>query len=74
MRVRVLQAPNGSTEETAETSWAITVLGFWTLAAPFALHYKDKAHAMWNDAIVGIVLAVVATSMQPLQHQQHGAH
>lgn len=63
------------------TSWAVAVLGLWTLAAPFALRYQSNAHAMWNDVIVGIVLAIVATyralersGMQPLQHQQQGAH
>jgi hypothetical protein len=68
-------------ERMTVTSWAIAVLGLWTLAAPFALRYESNAHAMWNDAIVGIVLAIVATymaldhsSMQQLQHQQHGAH
>jgi SPW repeat len=63
------------------TSWAVAVLGLWTLAAPFALRYESNAHAMWNDVIVGIVLAIIATyraldrsGMQPLQHQQQGAH
>lgn len=63
------------------TSWAVAVLGLWTLSAPFALRYQSNAHAMWNDVIVGIVLAIIATyraldrsRMQPLQHQQQGAH
>lgn len=63
------------------TSWAIAVLGLWTLAAPFALRYNGNAHAMWNNVIVGIVLAIIATymaldhsGMWPLQHQQQGAH
>jgi SPW repeat len=63
------------------TSWAVAVLGLWTLAAPFALRYESNANAMWNDVIVGIVLAIIATyraldrsGMQPLQHQQQGAH
>ena len=58
------------------TSWAVALLGLWTLVAPFALRYAGNASAMWNNGIVGIVLAIVATyraldrsGMQPLQHQ-----
>ena len=63
------------------TSWVVALLGVWTIIAPFALHYASNASAMWNGVIVGIVVAILATyraldrsGMQPLQHQQQGAH
>jgi SPW repeat len=63
------------------TSWVVALLGLWTLVAPFALRYAGNANAMWNNVIVGIVVAILATyraldrsSIQPLQHQNQGAH
>ena len=63
------------------TSWVVALLGLWTLIAPFVLRYAGNASAMWNGVIVGIVVAILATyraldrsGIQPLQHQQQGAH
>lgn len=63
------------------TSWVVALLGLWTMIAPFVLRYAGNANAMWNGVIVGIVVAIVATyraldrsGIQPLQHQQQGAH
>jgi hypothetical protein len=39
------------------------VLGTWLAAAPFVLAVHDKTHAgaaMWNDIVVGLVVAVLA--------------
>ena len=61
-------------------SWANFILGLWLIVAPFALHYRDITVAMWNNVIVGIVVAILAiyralekADMKPL-HQQHNAH
>jgi uncharacterized membrane protein len=63
------------------TSWVVALLGLWTLVAPFALHYAGNANAMWNNVIVGIVVVILATyraldrsGIEPLQHQNQGAH
>jgi lysylphosphatidylglycerol synthetase-like protein (DUF2156 family) len=60
-------------------SWANFILGLWLIVAPFVLHYNDISTAMWNNVIVGIVIAVLAiyralekSNIQPLQH--HAAH
>ena len=61
-------------------SWANFILGLWLIVAPFALHYRDITAAMWNNVIVGIVVAILAiyralekADMEPL-HQHHSAH
>jgi hypothetical protein len=61
-------------------SWANFVLGLWLIAAPVALHYGHSTVAMWNNVIVGIVVAMLAVyralekaDMAPL-HQHHSAH
>jgi len=35
-------------------------LGIWLIIAPFVLSYSGVAAAMWNDIIVGIIVAVLA--------------
>jgi hypothetical protein len=61
-------------------SWVNFILGLWLIVAPFALHYGDISVAMWNNVIIGIVVAILAiyralekADMEPL-HQQHSAH
>lgn len=52
------------------------VLGLWLIVAPFALHYGDITIAMWNNVIVGIVVAIFtiyraleSSNQHPLQHR-----
>lgn len=52
------------------------VLGLWLIVAPFALHYGDITIAMWNNVIVGIVVAIFtiyralkSSNLHPLQHR-----
>ncbi len=61
-------------------SWVNFVLGLWLIVAPFALHYRDITTAMWNNVIVGIVVAILAivralenSSIASLQEQHHSA-
>lgn len=42
-------------------SWTNVVLGLWMLVAPFALGYTATTAAMWNDIIVGLVVAGLGT-------------
>ena len=43
-------------------SWANLIAGLWLIAAPFVCGYADIGRAMWNDIIVGIVIAALAAS------------
>lgn len=47
-----------STDRTLD--WINAVLGLWLLVSPFVLSYSTTRVAMWNDAIVGIVVIVLA--------------
>lgn len=60
-------------------SWANFVLGLWLIVAPFVLHYREITAALWNNVVVGIVIAILAiiralesSNITPLQH--HSAH
>lgn len=41
-------------------SWVNTVLGVWLVIAPFILGYTKLTGALWNDIIVGIIVAVLS--------------
>lgn len=41
-------------------SWINTILGVWLVIAPFILSYTSIKGAMWNDIIVGIIVAVLS--------------
>jgi len=62
-------------------SWVNFVLGLWLIIAPFVLHYQEVRAAMWNNVVVGIVIAILAiaralesSNVQHLRQQHHGAH
>lgn len=38
------------------------VAGLWLIIAPFVLGYSAVTGAMWNDAIVGLIVAILAAS------------
>ena len=42
-------------------SWTNVVLGLWLIAAPFVLGYSGTAAPLWNDIIVGVVVAALGT-------------
>lgn len=42
---------------SAWLSWINVVLGAWLIIAPFVLGYGGHTHPMWNDVIVGILVA-----------------
>jgi len=39
-------------------SWANFALGLWLIMAPFALLYRGMQNALWEDMIVGFLIAV----------------
>lgn len=56
-------------------SWVNLFAGLWLIAAPFVCGYSDVARAMWNDIIVGIVIAAMAAasaSMTGSLRRYHG--
>lgn len=70
----------GSSENLplAGASWTVAILGFWAVLAPFALGYAAVAAALWNDVIIGLAVAVLATynavqepHSMPMHRQQH---
>ncbi len=41
-------------------SWVNVLLGIWLIIAPFVLGYSGNATPLWNDIILGIVIAILA--------------
>jgi hypothetical protein len=41
-------------------SWVNFILGLWLIVAPFALFYRGISAALWDNVIVGIIIAVLA--------------
>jgi len=41
-------------------SWINAVLGLWLIIAPFIIGYANLVGALWNDIIVGILVAVLS--------------
>ncbi|MFQ5683319.1 MAG: SPW repeat protein [Candidatus Binatia bacterium] len=71
------------TEGMAAVSWTVAALGVWAIIAPFALGYSGITAAVWNDVIVGLVVAGIATfravekphgGAVRMKEQHHGAH
>lgn len=40
--------------------WLGVIFGIWLIVAPFVLGYSTVTNAMWNDIIVGVVVAVIS--------------
>ncbi len=41
-------------------SWVNVLLGIWVLISPFMVQFARLPAAMWNNVIVGIVIALLA--------------
>jgi len=41
-------------------SWINILCGIWLLIAPFVLGYSNAPTPLWNDIILGIIIAVLA--------------
>jgi hypothetical protein len=60
----------GSFQPTAAgSSWLNIVLGIWVIISPFLLQFARFPAAMWNNVIVGIVIAVLAIIRQSVPRQ-----
>ena len=48
-------------QSQARTASAVNIVaGIWLILAPFILGYTSIVQALWNDIVVGIVVAVIA--------------
>lgn len=47
-------------DTSAGVSWINIVLGIWVIISPFIVQFTRFPAAMWNNVIVGIVIAVLA--------------
>lgn len=43
-----------------QLAWVNVVLGVWLIVAPYVLGYSTASTALWNDIIIGVVVAIVA--------------
>lgn len=43
--------------------WINLILGLWLIVSPFVLGFSSNAYALWNNLIVGILVAVIASNM-----------
>ena len=41
-------------------SWVNVLLGIWVIISPFMIQFARLPAAMWNNVIVGIVIAILA--------------
>lgn len=51
----------GEGYRVAWPSWIAALIGLWLIIAPFALGYSFITNAVWNDVIIGIAVAFLAT-------------
>jgi hypothetical protein len=51
--------------------WLNLVVGLWLIIAPFILQFSGQAGPMWNQIIVGLVIAVDAASAGVQLQGQH---
>jgi formate hydrogenlyase subunit 4 len=45
---------------TTGPSWLNILLGIWVIISPFVVQFAQLPAAMWNNVIVGIIIAVLA--------------
>jgi hypothetical protein len=50
----------GAKAETAWAGWMDVLLGVWLIVAPFVLGYTARPNALWNNVILGAVIAALA--------------
>ena len=47
-------------EATRGASWVNVLLGIWVIISPFIVQFARLPAAMWNNVIVGIIIALLA--------------
>ena len=62
---------NGGTfqETTGGASWVNVLFGIWVMISPFIVQFARLPAAMWNNVIVGIVIALLALIRTSLPRQ-----
>ena len=41
-------------------SWILVLLGIWLIISPFVVGYGEAKGALWNNIIIGIIVAVLS--------------
>lgn len=54
------QYVRAGSDASAGVSWINIALGIWVIISPFIVQFTQFPAAMWNNVIVGIVIAVLA--------------
>jgi formate hydrogenlyase subunit 4 len=49
-----------ATESTSGMSWVNVLLGIWVIISPFVVQFTHQTAAMWNNVIIGIIIALLA--------------
>ncbi len=47
-------------KELKGVSWVNFILGLWLIISPFVLVFRGVTQALWDNVIVGIVIAILA--------------
>jgi hypothetical protein len=59
-RREIIEGTDVPSENAHGISWINILLGIWVIISPFALGFGYVPRAMWNNVILGIVIAIVA--------------
>jgi hypothetical protein len=54
-------------------SWCNALLGIWLVISPFLLGFGHLTHAMLNNMIVGVLIALLALTSVRASKLEHGA-
>jgi hypothetical protein len=64
------QSINAASDPTAGgASWVNVLLGIWIIISPFMVQFARLPAAMWNNVIVGVVIAVFALIRSSIPRQ-----
>ena len=66
----MIEGTNVVSENGRGISWINILLGIWMIISPFALGFANVPRSMWNNVVLGVVIAIVAiirtgTTRQP---------
>jgi SPW repeat len=50
----------GENVKASWPNWTAGVLGAWLIASPFIYGFSTGSNAMWNDIVLGVIVASVA--------------
>lgn len=56
-------------------SWTNLLLGLWTIASPWIYVYDRQSSAVWDNVVLGVVVAALAVwsgSATAVEHRHHG--